>query len=961
MASHKARLIGSLSLCLVLALVTNAQPTAPASVAELAAGLLAAPDEAGREALLTTPAALVNEALADRLAELGRQQYEQNQFDKALAAFQLSRQLAEKLSYAKGVVTALTGLGNAQSGRSDLKAALATYTELLTLAERDGERTQQANAHSNLCRVQMLQGELARAAEHCQTGLQIAEAERNQRLIAIILSNLGIVARQRGEYEQALAFYRRSLTLAEALGDKTLVGRLLNNLGVAYRALGNETAALRYYQQSLLYAEAAGNQLGVASTLGNISMIQRALGNYAQALGLSQRALAMAEKLGDKFTISQALLEIGSTQRVLGNYEQALPITLRSVALAEETGNQLQTAITWVSVGDCYWYLNRMDEARTAYERALSLAETVNSPFTITVTQAKLAHYYLRKEDYQMALKLSEAAVARDRQTGARQNLWLSLLRAGVAARLLNQPAEARRYFDESISVIEVAQLELAASERNQATYWESRLDPYRNLTAMLVLQGQPVEAWQYVERAKARVLLDTLNAGKINLAKSLTPAEQQQERQYKDALTVANTRMNRAAQNAQTTAAQRAELITARESARLDYEAFQTQLYAAHPELRIQRGQAPLIQLPELSQLLDGQSAALEFSILNEATYLFVITRTPQAAQPEVRSYVLPLKRDELERQVSAFRRQLADRDVTFRSAAKQLYDLLLKPAQAQLAGKTQLIIVPDGKLWELPFQALVTPKNQYLIETAAVSYAPSLTVLREMQAARARRGKPSGELLAFGNPAFGGETVKRIELAYRDAKLQPLPEAEAEVKALGQLYGAGSKVYTNAAAREDRLKAEAAQAGVLHIATHGVLNDAAPLYSHLALAANDEKEDGLLEAWELMQMDLKADLAVLSACETARGRIGAGEGVIGLSWALFVAGVPSTLVSQWKVESSSTRDLMLGFHRGLRNKSRPLTKAEALRQAVLSLLKSPRTDHPFYWAGFVLVGDGR
>jgi CHAT domain-containing protein len=138
-------------------------------------------------------------------------------------------------------------------------------------------------------------------------------------------------------------------------------------------------------------------------------------------------------------------------------------------------------------------------------------------------------------------------------------------------------------------------------------------------------------------------------------------------------------------------------------------------------------------------------------------------------------------------------------------------------------------------------------------------------------------------------------------------------------------------------------------------------VLNDAAPLYSHLALATNDEKEDGLLEAWELMQMDLKAELAVLSACETARGRISAGEGVIGLSWALFVAGVPSTVVSQWKVESSSTRDLMLGFHRGLRNKTRPLTKAEALRQAVLPLLKNPRTDHPFYWAGFVLVGDGR
>jgi CHAT domain-containing protein len=130
--------------------------------------------------------------------------------------------------------------------------------------------------------------------------------------------------------------------------------------------------------------------------------------------------------------------------------------------------------------------------------------------------------------------------------------------------------------------------------------------------------------------------------------------------------------------------------------------------------------------------------------------------------------------------------------------------------------------------------------------------------------------------------------------------------------------------------------------------------------MYSHLALAEGGPGEDGLIEAWELMQLDLKADLAVLSACETARGRIGAGEGMIGLSWAMFIAGVPSIFVSQWKVESAGTRDLMVDFHRSLiATKSKP-TKTQALRQAALKLMKNPSTSHPFYWAGFVLVGDG-
>jgi CHAT domain-containing protein len=269
---------------------------------------------------------------------------------------------------------------------------------------------------------------------------------------------------------------------------------------------------------------------------------------------------------------------------------------------------------------------------------------------------------------------------------------------------------------------------------------------------------------------------------------------------------------------------------------------------------------------------------------------------------------------------------------------------------------------------LWDLPFHALPVSAHRFLLDNAAIAYAPSLTALREMTMRRKHRNPDtaSATLLAIGNPLLGKTAIESARLALRDEKLDPLPEAEQEVRALGKMYGAlHSKVYTGAEAREDRVKAEAGQAGILHFATHGTLNNASPMYSHLALARGNKNEDGLLEAWELMQMDLRADLVVLSACETARGRYGAGEGVIGLTWALFVAGIPSTVVSQWKVESASTRDLMLNFHRQLRlpSSAAPAAapKAEALRLAALKVMKNPRTSHPFYWAGFVLVGDGR
>jgi CHAT domain-containing protein len=150
-----------------------------------------------------------------------------------------------------------------------------------------------------------------------------------------------------------------------------------------------------------------------------------------------------------------------------------------------------------------------------------------------------------------------------------------------------------------------------------------------------------------------------------------------------------------------------------------------------------------------------------------------------------------------------------------------------------------------------------------------------------------------------------------------------------------------------------------------ILHFATHAVLDDKNPLYSYLVLALEaDAKEDGLFEAWELMQMALKAELAVLSACDTGRGRVGSGEGLIGMTWAFFVAGVPTIIASQWQVPSESTTRLMLAFHKALTltdTVGQRSPKAEAWRRAALALMKDPRYRmKPYYWAGFVVVSDG-
>jgi CHAT domain-containing protein len=321
-----------------------------------------------------------------------------------------------------------------------------------------------------------------------------------------------------------------------------------------------------------------------------------------------------------------------------------------------------------------------------------------------------------------------------------------------------------------------------------------------------------------------------------------------------------------------------------------------------------------------------------VEFAALDKAIAIFTVERGADG-EPKLGLRRVKADRDEFGKRVAAYRDSLATRDPGYRVEAQKLYRVLLGPIAAQLVGKTNVVIVPDGPLWNLPFHSLVDAEGRHAIERFAISYAPSLTVLREELRPRPRNGR----LLAVGAPR--GD----------------LPNAAAEARELGRLYGAGSTVLTGGEATEARWRELAPQSGILHLATHGMLNNINPLFSYLELAGG-----GAIEARSLLDLELHASLAVLSACETGRGELRDGEGVVGLAWAMMVAGVPSVVVSEWKVDSGSTTQLMLAFHREMRS-GRGKSKAAALQGAALGLIHQPEYGHPFYWAGFHLLGNGQ
>lgn len=903
-------------------------------------------------------------ALGDALRNMGLAYQRQNRAAEAVDFLRKSLAVFEESGDRKAAARVLHNIGlvHRLQGRPD--QALAYFERSLGLGEECGDKRQTAATLHSIGVVHKMQGRNELALEVYRKSRALAEETGDRVVLRDVLTGIGNVYQAQGLYEQALDCYRRSRGLSEEAGDRAAVARAAYNIGAVYNFQGRYAEALSCFQESIRIGEelgAAADKRDLAYNFHSLGRLYWSQGRYEQSLEYYQKALKIREEAGDRFGVGQTLNNLGNVYKALGRYEQALESHLKRLKLAEEMGVKEGLSTSLSNLADVYRRQGRPDLALEHLRKSLRLREEMGDRRGICVVLSKLAELYEDEGNYPEMLDAGRRAAGLAEEINAPEELWKGQEQVGRALRALGQPAEARRSFLAAVATVESLRRGVAGGEQQQQSFLENRLSPWLGMVELLVSRKEYAEALTFAEASKARVLLDALQGGRADLRQSLSQQEREAEEERRLRLVSLNSKLSAEARRDKPDAARVAALRAEVEKARLEYEDFETRLYAAHPALRLRRGEAPVVKPEEIAALVpDSAGALLEYVVADDAAYLFAVTRSEGGPGADVRVYTLPVGREELARRTEAFRSQLAGRDLAFRATAVKLYELLLKPAEAQLRGKTGLVIVPDNVLWDLPFQALLNGANRFLLEEAAVSYAPSLTVLREMS--RRRKGRASGDapatLLALGNPQSG--QGGGAAAALRGAGLDALPEAEQEVKALGRLYGASrSKVYTGAEAREDRFKGEAGRARVLHFAAHGLVNNASPMYSHLALAAGGAGEDGLLEAWELTRLDLNADLAVLSACETARGRAAAGEGMIGLSWAMFIAGVPSIVVSQWKVESAGTRELMVNFHRGLISPAKP-AKGEALRQAALKLLKNPETNHPFYWAGFVLVGEG-
>lgn len=944
--------------------------------------------------------------LAGTYHGIGIIHYFQNRYKEALESFQQRLQIGESIKENSIIAPALNDIATILIFRGEYESALERLQKSYELNEAMGDRAAMARAVNNIGNVYDYQGKPDLALENFRRSLEIAESIQDRAASASALNGIGNIHIIQSQYQEALSAYQRVHDIRQSLGDKLGMAKALSNIGVAYDYLSRYDEARKSYERSREIYVGLQNKGGIAATslnLGNLHLYQ---GDLGEAMKAYLNALDIYGNLGDKPNYIKGLINVGVVHNRQGQYEQAVEVLERSLRFSREIGDKDGIASSLNNLGLLYVRAGQQQKAHDAFQESRKLAEGLGDKHAIARAMANLtslltlqeqyseAHtmarqtrelyasigdrigesvalkthgdVYFAEKEYGRAIEAYNQSASVARELGYQEYVYSARAEAGRAYRALGEMKQAHSAFEEAIAIAEQMRRHAAGNEQDRQGAFERKASVYADMAELLSAEQKAGEALQFAEQAKARVLVDILQTGRTKASRSMSPQELAHEQGLLKELASINLLLLRERQNQSPKQERLTELESRHAKARVALDEFRTRLFATHPELKVQRGETPQLSISELHALLpDAATAFLEYVYVEEKVLLFVGTRGADLSRrdkTDVHVFSIPAKG--LADRITAFQTSLAKTSPGFAQDARSLYDLLLKPAQRLLQGKKSIIIVPDGALWNLPFQALLAGPQRYLLEDVNIQYAPSLTSLREMNRKRpAAKSTAAPTLLAIGNPAMRFSPAIKPMSATRGSMLEPLPMAEKEVQALTGIYGPEqSNVLIGAQAREGRFKAEAGKYSVLHLATHGLLNDRSPMYSQLLFSqsGDDESQDGLLEAREVLDLDLKADLAVLSACETAQGRIGAGEGVIGLSWAFFVAGVPATVVSQWKVQDASTQQLMVEFHRQL--KTRPAQgKAEALRQAMLKVMKQPRTAHPFFWAPFVLIGADR
>jgi CHAT domain-containing protein len=887
-------------------------------------------------------------------------------FDEALKQYEAALKLAREAGDIEAEAEALSDIGAVYVKTSKFGEAIKQYEACLKIARDTDNKAGMAGTLNNIGVAYMEMGNYTEALARYEEGLRLARGAGRRSSEASALNHIGEVYRRTGRYDQALGQYEASLRLKRELGDKAGETTIIVNVGTVYALTGRYADALAQFDAGLKIARELGDKAGEAMALGNAGLIYTYTGKYDEALSHEEAALALTRAMGDRQGEAMALGNLGVIYQSIGRYDEALKRLKESLNIVTEIGDRPDEVAARGAIAEVYRMEGRYAEALPYYDASLKIAREIGDGWreAAVLHNGGLARMALGR--YDEALAQFDEGMKFAREAGDRFSEAVILTHTADVYRAQKRWRQAADAYQAAISQIEFMRVQTREPFLQTSFFAQHTPSYYGLVESLLELGASPGEVFTASERVKARTIVELMAGDRVNVLKSMTEAERRTEQELKSDFASAASQLLAAYAGPTVDHARIEELKRQVNKARLDYEGFRERLFVTHPELQAQRAGYEPVALKRLGESLfaeDPDLCLLSYMVGDDKSFLLVVTGGKKGGEPvSLKVYVLKdeknreLTADVLKERLKEFRLRFTSEGGPYKHLARGLYDILVAPAEDELKDHGHVVVIPDGMLYTLPFQALIDGQGQHLIETHAVSYAPSVTALLQMMklADRKRRGGADAPpLFAMGRGTFPDQPQ------YRNLGL---PKAEEQVEAIARLFGVAPRV--GGEATKARATAEMGAARYVHFATHAELNEVAPMESAIVLGSG-AGDDGMLYARELLDMELRAEMVVLSACDTGLGQPVSGEGMMGLAWALFVAGSPTSVITQWKVRDDSMNRLMLEFYRQLRvsgtDGRSAVSKAEALRRAQLSLMKDDAYKHPYHWAPVALVGDWR
>ena len=917
------------------------------------------------------------EGVAEISLNIGSVYYFQAQYDLALENYRKAQQLFASLRNRFEAARSLLGLALTFQAQQKLPEALANLEQALKEFEALDDREEMANALASIGSIQYEQGNFEAASKtllrlsslrsdggnllriaaafymqkdytqaltYYEQALELANKLANTAEAISALTGAANCYYNQRDYDRALEFYTRSLEVSAEIDDQSGIATQLQNIGNVHRARGDYGSALQSYLKSLEAAAVAQTKASVPTTLGSIGVVRSLQGDNFQAIEYFDKSLQAFEASGDQVGMARLFSYIGNARYIQGQYDLALAAYQRGVEIHQSSADTLNQAHLRLAIGTVYATQKKYAEALENYQQALTIYEALRRKPDSAEALTKLAAAYRLQGEYEKGLEFANKALSLATDVPAIRSL--ALTEVGRLQRSLKRQAEALSAFNEAIRIQQSIRSDAGSNDSDKPL----DLFPYLGAMQVLIDQGNAVEAFARAEDAKSQLLREIFNRGSFIVTKDMTASEQKDEIRLLRELRSATLQLNSVANDAARTKTLR-DRVTA---ARTAYESFRKSLYTRHPRLSVYRGTLASLNLDQMRPLLRRDTAILEYAVSEEGVYLFVVTSPrDRKAALALNAYQLPVKPAELSELSTRFLQLLAAKDQSSVQAARDLYDLLLKPAEEQIGAKSRLIIIPDGVLWDVPFAAVQPSPEQYLVDQKTLSYAISVTALAEMEKNRSVRPmRPA--VLAFADPVLTNELVERLKTTYRGLPLQQTSDPSTQIEQLRSIYGkTRSQFYTGVTAKKEKARNEASSHPLLHFATRAFLDQSVPLYSFIVLSA-DASADGLLRLWEVTSLNSKARLVVLPNSNLAQARARYSNALIAMSWAWFVAGTPTVVMSRWQVDEPSATVFSSELHRHL---LRSNDYSESLRQSILKLRHS-KTASAYDWSGFLVLG---